>query len=185
MANSDITKKALAETLKKLGLKKDLNKISVSEIVNDCGVNRQTFYYHFSDKYDLLRWIYETEIFDPLMDNLSFDNWEGKMIVALKTIKRMSQFFTNTIRSSNSFFENYLQKTLEKVFVGAIEDLDPNNETSEKEKELYAKFLTFGVSGVIVDWVLNGAKEKEEKLVSDLKKMFIKTEKARLEEVLK
>ena len=59
---SEITKKALAETLKKLLSKNKLNKITIKEITEDCGVNRQTFYYHFKDIYDLLEWIYKNEV---------------------------------------------------------------------------------------------------------------------------
>ena len=49
MANSNITKKALAQSLKELGSTKILDKITVADITNHCGVNRQTFYYHFQD----------------------------------------------------------------------------------------------------------------------------------------
>ena len=55
------TKKALAESLKKFMRVKSLSKISVSEIIADCGVNRKTFYYHFEDIYALLKWILEQE----------------------------------------------------------------------------------------------------------------------------
>ena len=48
------TKRALAESLKKLLSKKNLDKITVKDIVTDCGVNRQTFYYHFHDIYNHL-----------------------------------------------------------------------------------------------------------------------------------
>ena len=51
------TKRALAASLKKLMEKKPLSKITVSEIISDCNVNRKTFYYHFQDIYDLLKWI--------------------------------------------------------------------------------------------------------------------------------
>ena len=55
------TKRTLAESLKKLMRTKPFSKITVTEIVNDCGVNRKTFYYHFEDIYALLRWIFEEE----------------------------------------------------------------------------------------------------------------------------
>ena len=61
MANSNITKKALAQSLKELGATKNLDKITVADITDHCGVNRQTFYYHFNDKYDLINWIFYTE----------------------------------------------------------------------------------------------------------------------------
>lgn len=44
---SQLTKLALENSLKKLLTEKPLNRITISEITNDCGVNRMTFYYHF------------------------------------------------------------------------------------------------------------------------------------------
>ena len=68
------TKKMFASSLKGFMEKKPLSKITVSEIVNDCGVNRKTFYYHFEDIYALLKWMLEQEAlevikqFDLLVD---------------------------------------------------------------------------------------------------------------------
>ena len=53
------TKQALAESFKRLLLKRGVEKITVKDIVEDCGVNRQTFYYHFRDIYDLMEWIFQ------------------------------------------------------------------------------------------------------------------------------
>ena len=55
------TKKTLAASLKKFMEKKPLSKVTVSEIVTDCGLNRKTFYYHFEDVYALLKWTLEEE----------------------------------------------------------------------------------------------------------------------------
>ena len=49
---SQTTKRALEASLKKLLLQKPLNKITINDITEDCGVNRMTFYYHFKDIYD-------------------------------------------------------------------------------------------------------------------------------------
>ena len=61
MSGSQITKKALALSIKKLMETIPLSKISIRQIADNCGVNRQTFYYHFKDKFDLVNWIYYTE----------------------------------------------------------------------------------------------------------------------------
>ena len=58
MSESRITKKALALSIKKLMETIPLAKLSIHEIVDDCGINRQTFYYHFKDKFDLVNWLY-------------------------------------------------------------------------------------------------------------------------------
>ncbi len=68
------TKKAMVDSLKKFMEKKPLSKITVSEIVADCGMNRKTFYYHFEDIQALLKWMLEQEAiqvvksFDLLLD---------------------------------------------------------------------------------------------------------------------
>ena len=53
---SQVTKRALEASLKNLLLKKPLNKITINDITEDCGMNRMTFYYHFQDIYDLVEW---------------------------------------------------------------------------------------------------------------------------------
>ncbi|MGN0631523.1 MAG: TetR/AcrR family transcriptional regulator C-terminal domain-containing protein, partial [Ruminococcus sp.] len=68
------TKKLIAASLKKFMERKPLSKITVSEIVADCGINRKTFYYHFEDIQALLKWMLEQEAveviknFDLLLD---------------------------------------------------------------------------------------------------------------------
>ena len=60
------TKRMLADSLKKIMEKKAFSKITVTEIITDCGVNRKTFYYHFSDTYALLHWFLEQETTEVL-----------------------------------------------------------------------------------------------------------------------
>lgn len=61
MADSAITKKALANALKLLICDVPFSKISISDICDICEMNRKSFYYHFKDKYDLVNWIFDTE----------------------------------------------------------------------------------------------------------------------------
>ena len=58
MSDSNITKNALAASMKKMMRRRPFEKISVSDICMDCGINRKSFYYHFRDKYDLVNWIF-------------------------------------------------------------------------------------------------------------------------------
>ena len=53
------TKRALSQPLKRLLSTRTLDKITVKDIVEDCGVNRQTFYYYFRDLYDPLEWNFQ------------------------------------------------------------------------------------------------------------------------------
>ncbi len=61
MADSNITKRALANSLKELMAEQPFDKINVAQICERCNMNRKSFYYHFKDKYDLVNWIFDTE----------------------------------------------------------------------------------------------------------------------------
>ncbi len=61
MADSNITKRALASALKELMKEEPFAKISISDICAKCDMNRNSFYYHFKDKYELVNWIFDTE----------------------------------------------------------------------------------------------------------------------------
>ena len=79
------TKKALAASLKRFMEKKPLSKITVSEIIADCGVNRKTFYYHFEDIYALL----EEEAVEVVKQfDLLADYREAVLLTAAKKARR-------------------------------------------------------------------------------------------------
>ena len=64
--HSFMTKRALANALKETMKDKPFNKITISELIKICHVNRKTFYYHFNDIYHLLKWLFEQEAIDIL-----------------------------------------------------------------------------------------------------------------------
>ena len=171
MAASDITKKALAESLKALGAKKIFDKITVADITDYCGVNRQTFYYHFNDKYELLGWIYTQELFIPLTEDLNLANWTEKIFELLQYMKNQRKFIMNTIKSSNNFFAEYLQKVFMELFIKEIEDMDLYRQLVEDERKIYAKFFAYGLCGVIVEWANDGMKKDEKELSDMLERM--------------
>src|SRR5699024_489128 len=58
---SEATKRDICSALKTLMAQKPLNKITVAEIMQSCGMARQHFYYHFEDIYDAVRWMFDQE----------------------------------------------------------------------------------------------------------------------------
>ena len=58
---SNQRKEMIASKFKEMLRTKSLSKISVSELIRQCGINRKTFYYHFEDIFALLKWTMEQE----------------------------------------------------------------------------------------------------------------------------
>ncbi|KAF2955109.1 MULTISPECIES: TetR family transcriptional regulator [Marinitoga] len=86
---SEITKKALSNSLKKLMKEKPLSKITVNDVVKDCGLNRRTLYYYFHDIYELLEWTFITEIKEVIGENKTYKTWQkGYYFLLLNKIKK-------------------------------------------------------------------------------------------------
>ena len=66
---SNLTKKALASSLKEILKTKPISKVTVSDICSNCGIRRQSFYYHFADLPELMEWICWTEGEEALKKN--------------------------------------------------------------------------------------------------------------------
>lgn len=118
MADSHITKWALSAALKELMQDKPFEKISVADICQMCQMHRQSFYYHFKDKYDLVNWIFDNEFIAVARKSEFTDQWD--FMHALCTY-----FFTNrefyrkvlTVKGQNSFtehFREYLHPVLDR-----------------------------------------------------------------------
>ena len=73
---AQMTKRALEESLKKLLLKKPLDKITISDLTEDCGISRMTFYYHFKDIYDLVEWVCVEDAARALEDKKTYNTWQ-------------------------------------------------------------------------------------------------------------
>lgn len=79
MADSNITKRALASALRELMEEIPFDKIQVAHICERCDMNRKSFYYHFKDKYDLLNWILDTEFITLAQSGNSATNYDERL----------------------------------------------------------------------------------------------------------
>ena len=170
MSDSLITKKAIAQSLKELMKKRDLRKISVSDIVENCGVNRQTFYYHFQDKYDLVNWIYYNEVVAAVAAQKVFTDWSDVMLDILNVMRKEKYFYTNALNvtDQNAFQEYFfnLTKNLIAEIITAVED---GKGIREEDKNFIAEFYTYGLVGIVVQWARRGMKEEPQELVGKLR----------------
>lgn len=112
MADSNITKRALAGALRELMDEVPFEKIQVAHICERCDMNRKSFYYHFKDKYDLLNWIFDTEIISFVQSTLEQQAFEQR-VEAIKDV--CNYFYENRsfyrkalkIEGQNSFKEHF------------------------------------------------------------------------------
>jgi len=134
VADSNITKKALAASLKELMQKKSLTHISVSDICEGCDMNRKSFYYHFRDKYDLVNWIFDSEFIRVM--NLSSTINVSEHIEGLENL--VYYFYNNrqfykkalTVDGQNSFSEHFHELAFTTISV-RMKEMFPDDEISD------------------------------------------------------
>ncbi len=171
------TKSILATALMELTSRKNFAKITIADITHVSGFNRQTFYYHFRDKYELLSWIYEQEASQVFDEDISLENWHRYMAVLLQHIRSNKWFYSNTIRHDESYFQNFIFTLTSTLFYKAIDALDLHHQLDASDKKFYAKFFSFGISGVVINWIKSDMKESPEQVASALKSLAQDSEK--------
>lgn len=182
MSNSLITKNALATSLKNLTGRMNFDKITIADITAECGLNRQTFYYHFADKFELLNWIYDNEAF-ALTRDINVTNWNDKLKKFMQHMRRDQMFYMNTIKCSDDYFEEYVYNILRQLMIKAIDDVSEITKAlelpkggkkylSDSEKDLLARFFAHALCGTIVEWAMKGMKEDENELTDTLNELL-------------
>ena len=138
---SEITKRAFASSLKKMLAKRPLEKIRVIDITRDCGVNRQTFYYHFKDIYDLLEWVYTNEATKALGGKKTYETWQQGFKQIFQYILNNKEFVLSTFNSvSREYLERYLYNEVYLLLIGVVEEKAKGIPVREKDKSFIADF---------------------------------------------
>lgn len=163
MSESVLTKKVIADGFKAVMGKKGFEKITIADITDHCGLNRQTFYYHFQDKYDLLNWILYNEVIVPFTNDLTIDNWNDKLLGILYVIRDNARFYSNAFNTPHGDeFRQFLFNAVTAVLSDVIDQFADGYTINDEDKQFIAEFLSYGVSGSVTKWVRTGMKQTPE-----------------------
>jgi Transcriptional regulator len=166
---SQITKHALEDSLKHLLLQKPLNKITISDIANDCGINRMTFYYHFKDIYDLVEWICIEETARAVNGKKTYDTWQQGFLQTFQMVLQNKPFILNVYHSMNhEQIELYFYTITYDLLIGVVEEKAVGMSVNESDKKFIAHFYTLAFVGLLLDWIKKGMNEAPEAIVDRL-----------------
>lgn len=170
---SSITKVALADSLKKLLQIKTLDKITVKDIVEDCGVNRQTFYYHFHDIYDLLGWFFIKEAEKIVGNKKTYTTWQQGFLQAFKYVNNDKKLIINAYNSiGREYLENYLYSIVYELLKDIVEEKAEGMDVSDEDKKFVADFYKYAFVGLSLEWIRMGMKDDPELIIEKLSKLI-------------
>lgn len=164
---SQLTKKAITQSFLKLLKEMPFDKITVKEIVEDCGINRNTFYYHYSDIYDLLHEILEDRVEQVLRLDSGFDSWQEQFLnstlFALENRKTIYHIYYSMDRQQ---MESYLYNVAGRIMTAYVSREARGMEVSEDDKAIIAEFYKCALVGVVLQWMDGGMKRDLEEFIT-------------------
>ena len=162
------TKLMLADSLKKAMKSKPVSKVTISEIIADCNVNRKTFYYHFEDTYSLLKWILEEEAIEIVKSLDMVVDYEEAVMFALDYIDRNHSFLENVYKSLG---RDHLKRFFYTDLIGIIRGIVDKTEqmeglnVEEDFKAFLAETFTEAVAGMLMELITTRETSDRNKVV--------------------
>lgn len=173
MPNTNATKIALGESLKKLIRTKRLEKITISDLTTDCGVSRMAFYYYFQDIYDLVEWVCVEDGKRALQDKKTYDTWQEGMSQIFEAVLENKEFILNVCRSiGRERAERYLYKFIYDIIREVVDGKCRGRGLTEEQKDFMTDFYKYGFAGIMLDWIDHGMKENHEEIVEKMSIML-------------
>nr|WP_122012336.1 TetR-like C-terminal domain-containing protein [Maliibacterium massiliense] len=175
---SPTTKALLAAALKKRMAKKALEKITIKELVGDCGVNRQTFYYHFSDIYDLLGWIFQRELIDALRDARL--PWQEHFAYIFRYMEENRAFCLAAYHShGREMVERKLYALVSGMLQEVMDSVPLEAAVTRRDKAFIVDFYTYAFIGLLGSWLNCAVRESPQDMTQHMERL-IKTDIFRL-----
>ena len=166
---SQVTKRALEASLKNLLLKKPLDKITINDITEDCGINRMTFYYHFKDIYDLIEWCCVEDAKKALEGKKTYDTWQQGFLQIFEAVLDNKPFILNVYHSvSREQVELYLYKLTYDLLIGVVEEKSAGMNVRDEDKKFIADFYKYAFVGLMLDWVKHDMKGHPHEIIEEL-----------------
>ena len=160
MANVNITKRAIQEAFLAVLNEKSLGKITVKDITDRCGINRNTFYYHYQDIPALLEEICQNQVDELVSKYPTINSIEECLSAAMQIVMDNKRAIMHIYNSDNrSTYVNSLWRMCEATVTAYFDTAFEEGLLSSKDRQLLIRYHKCECFGLILDWLNNGARE--------------------------
>lgn len=162
---SNLTKKTLAASVTELLKTKSLDRITIKEITDRCGLTRNAFYYHFSDVYELLGWMLTSKADEIIKDFGKETDWEKGFEEGLTFLYENKAVIYHIYRSLNrEFLEKYLDRVVSEYALKLVRIHTAKSSASKEAEMLVADFYKNAFVGAVMRWIDRDMNVSGEKL---------------------
>ena len=166
MSNAGITKAAIASAMKRIMQETPFDRITTADILRESNISRKTFYYHFCDKYDVVNWIFDTEIVGGIMECTTLESWHEASYKMCRYFRENRVFYKNAVNASG---QNCFIQFLRVMVVGQMERLCQQaldeGKLDKTDFRFLVEFYYNAFIGVFIPWVEDDMRENPDILV--------------------
>jgi len=167
------TKEMIREVFIKMLNERPLDKITVTSIAEECEINRNTFYYHYTDIYEILSEIFQTELQTIINEYNNTFSWEESFLVAAKFVLQNKKAIYHVYSSmQREELENYIYNVSGNVMIGYVEKVSDGISASSGDKKLIASFYQCALTEMVLRWIASGMKEDPDTIVRRIGQLF-------------
>lgn len=161
------TKQALEAALLDLLNTTTLDKITIKDIVERAQVSRQTFYYHFSDIYELVDWSFQDAV--KRLGEAPVQDQRARMVLAVETLREQRNLVMNVYHSlGRERLMQGLERVIRPIVEGNAQEMLAEVSGKESSREFVISFLVHGIIGSIIQWLNDGMPENIYEIINDL-----------------
>ena len=151
--------KKLIESFKELAKRTPIEKITIQEIVEGAGVIRPTFYNHFHDKYQLLEYIFKSEVIEPVKPLIHNDMLDDAVVLIFVQVLKDKDFYGRAYRlEGQNSFESIVINSLYEMLLDFIEEDSGNKESRYKllSHDMLANYYSVFLAFIFITWIRDG-----------------------------
>lgn len=153
----NFTRRAIKESFLKLLDQRPLNQITVKDIVEDCGVNRNSFYYHFEDMPSLLEEIVGEQVDRLMAQHPTVDSLEECCDAVAEFVTQYRRAVYHIYNSmSRDMFERHLMKACQYVVSAYVASVPGGGSLSGEDSAVVIQFHRCALFGTVIDWLNEG-----------------------------
>ena len=167
------TREQLGAALKEALSTAALDKVTVSKLSTAVGINRQSFYYHFADVYDLAVWVFEVEVANHIMAHANYDQWADGYRTLLNY---MRENFDQTLAVLNSLGHKqrdaFFLEQFRAMMRAIVAELEGDLILEEEDRQFIIDHFAGIVLGHFLRWLTLNGQEDPDILVPRIEKIM-------------
>ncbi|NLY20629.1 MAG: TetR family transcriptional regulator [Tissierellia bacterium] len=171
--SNNLTKDLIRRVFIEMLNEKPLKDITIKDIVTKCDINRNTFYYHYADIYDLLSEIFQNELEIVVEEYNNTMSWEEAFLFAAKfSLENKKAIYHIYNSMQREELENYVYNVAGYVMSRYIERENEEINALEKDVKLITRFYQSALTGLVLQWISTRMQENPEEIINRIGELF-------------